>query len=146
MCGLINGRSAGPLAKLFEFPATLGTYTACKRVHSHAGSEVVLKITGDHVRLLSVSSASSPQAQVFTAPNGRCMLPSAIVLHSEACFARQTRPRKENSTPQNGPSGGQQIATGPTSSCPALAKHGTHGRQQLSSPPTLRSHVLSQFI
>ena len=57
------------------------------------------------MRLLSFSSASSPQAPVLTAPNGQCMLPSAVVLHSEACFARQKCPREENSTPQNGPHG-----------------------------------------
>ena len=53
------------------------------------------------MRLLSSSSASSPQAPVLTAPNGRCMLPRAVVLHSKACFARQKRPREENSTIDN---------------------------------------------
>ena len=57
------------------------------------------------MRVLSFSSASSPQAPVLTASNGRCMLPSVVVLHSEACFARQKRPREENSTPRNGPHG-----------------------------------------
>ena len=50
-----------------------------------------------------LSRASSPQAPALTASNGQCMLPSAIVLHSEACFARQKRPREENSTPPKWP-------------------------------------------
>ena len=55
------------------------------------------------MRLLSFSSASSPQSPVLTASNGGCMLPSVVVLHSEACFARQKRPREENSTPPKWP-------------------------------------------
>ena len=93
---------------------------------------------GDHVRLLSFSSASSPQAPVLTAPNGQCMLPRTVVLHSEACFARQKRPREENSTPPKWPPrSGQQIARGLTSPCPSRAEHetfyGTQGRQQLTT-------------
>ena len=95
----------------------------CVRVCGHvcvcvcvmSGSDVVLTaMMGDHVRLLSFSSASSPQAPVLTASNGQCMLPRAVVLHSEACFARQRRPREENSTPRNGPHGG------------TTNRHGTH--------------------
>ena len=55
------------------------------------------------MRLLSFSSASSPQAPVLTASNGRCMLPIEVVLHSEAYFARQKRPREENKTPPKWP-------------------------------------------
>ena len=69
------------------------------------------------------------------------MLPSAVVLHSEACFARQKRPREKNSTPpEMAPTDGQQIATGLTSPCPAWAEHGpfygTQGRQQLTAYAT----------
>ena len=93
------------------------------------------------MRLLSFSSASSPQAPVLTASKGRCILPSAVVLHSEACFTRQKRPREKNSTPpEMAPTEGQQIATGLTSPCPARAEHGpfygTQGRQQLTAYAT----------
>ena len=59
---------------------------------------------GDHVRLLSFSSPSSPQAPVLTAPNGRCMLPRAVFLHSEACFFTTKTPSR-GVPPRNGPHG-----------------------------------------
>ena len=103
---------------------------------------------GDHVRQLSFSSASSPQAPVLTASNGRCMLPSAVVLHSEACFARQKRPREKNSTPPKWPKrtdnkslrdSPHPVQLGQSMDLSMALKVAS------SSPPTLRSHPLSQL-
>ena len=148
-------RAAGPLAKLFVFPATHGTYTARKEVHSltrcESESDVNSKCTammGDHVRLLSFSSASSPQPPVLTAPNGQCMLPRAVFLHNEACFARQKRPREENSTPPKWPP--RTDNKSPRDS-PHLVRLGQSMELSMalkvanSSPPTLWSHLLSQL-
>ena len=100
------------------------------------------------MRLLSFSSASSPQAPVLTASNGRCMLPSAVVLHSEACFARQKHPREKNSTPPKWPprtdnkslrDSPHPVQLGQSMDLSMALKVAS------SSPPTLRSHLLSQL-
>ena len=135
-----------------NFPPHLGhtlPVRKCTLTRCESGSDVVLKCTAkmrDHVRLLSFSSASSAQAPVLTAPNQRCMVPSAVVVHREDCFAARAR---RTEPPEMSPTDRQQIATGLTSPCPSREEHGpfygTQGRQQLTYSPMLQSHLLSHF-